>query len=118
MSDSGSGSSSGTAGASGDTGGTPATIAYGGDPLSLLTPGMKIRLTRQMPRLTKALESATEGVVLRVGQQKTGSWFAHSKDNKLWMDRIELRKADGELVHCNLDQYTHIDVLEAPTASE
>jgi len=91
--------------------GTPATVVRGGDAVASLAPGMKIRITRQMPRLTKSLESTTEGEVLRVGQQKTGSWFAHSKDHKLWIDRVELRKADGELVHCNLDQYTHIEVL-------
>ncbi|MEL7472772.1 MAG: hypothetical protein AAGK04_05580 [Planctomycetota bacterium] len=82
-----------------------------GDLLAVLRPGMRVRITRQMPRLTKSLETTVEGEVLRVGQQKTGSWFAHSKDNKLWIDRVELRKADGELVTCNLDQYSRVEVL-------
>ncbi len=58
------------------------------------------------------MATEVEGVVLRVGQQKTGSWFAHSKDKKLWIDRVELRKDDGELAYVNLDQYSRVDVLE------
>jgi len=34
---------------------------------------------------------------LEYSQQQTGSWFAHSKDDKLWLDRLLIRKADGEL---------------------
>lgn len=73
--------------------------------------GARIRVTQQVPRQSGAMQTSVEGVVLRVGQQKTGSWFAHSKDKKLWIDRVELRKDDGELVYLNLDQYSHVDVL-------
>jgi hypothetical protein len=56
--------------------------------------------------------TTVEGVVLRVGQQKTGSWFAHGRDKKLWLDRIELRKDDGELVVVNLDQHSRVEVID------
>ena len=71
--------------------------------------GQRVRVTKQMPRLTGALATTFEGTVQRVGQQKTGSWFAHSKDKKLWLDRLELRKADGEIVVVNLDQYAVVE---------
>lgn len=75
-------------------------------------PGQRIRVTQQIPRRKGSSSISVEGVVLRAGQQKTGSWFAHSKDDKLWLDRVEIRRDDGELVTMNLDQYTSIEVLD------
>jgi len=79
-----------------------------------LEPGMRVRVTQQVPRLSGALANTVEGTVLRFGQQKTGSWFAHAKDDRLWLDRLELRMDDGELVTLNLDQYSHIEIV-SPT---
>jgi hypothetical protein len=39
-------------------------------------------------------------------QQQTGSWYAHSKDDKLWLDRLTLRKSDGEITTLNLDSFS------------
>lgn len=74
-------------------------------------PGQRVRVTQQTPRLSGSLSTFVEGTVIGSGQQKTGSWFAHSKDHKLWLDRLELRKDDGELVVVNLDQYSHVEIL-------
>lgn len=74
-------------------------------------PGQRVRVTQQVPRQSGTMTTVIEGVILRAGQQKTGSWFAHSKDHKLWIDRLELRKDDGELIYINLDQYSSVDVL-------
>lgn len=94
---------------------TPTTSSPSAEPGPSLQveyrPGMRLRITQQVPRLTGNLVTAVEGVVLRFGQQKTGSWYAHSKDHRLWLDRLELRKDDGELVVVNLDQYSHIEIL-------
>ena len=57
------------------------------------------------------MQTTVEGTVVTFQQQKTGSWYAHSRDHKLWMDRLELRKDDGEIVLLNLDHYSHVDVL-------
>lgn len=73
--------------------------------------GDRVRVTQQVPRLSGTMVSSVEGVVVRAEQQKTGSWFAHSEDKKLWVDRLELRKDDGEIVHCNLDRYSRVEVL-------
>ena len=67
-------------------------------------------------RLSGTTTTRVEGVVESFGQSKTGSWFAHSKDRKLWLDRVEIRKDDGEMVVCNLDQYTQVEPLEEPAA--
>jgi len=76
------------------------------------TPGMRVRITQQIRLGTGTKTTELEGTVLRAGQQKTGSWFAHSKDKKLWLDRIELKKDDGEIVFVNLDQYSRVEALE------
>lgn len=75
------------------------------------TPGDRVRVTQQIPFGSKSLHTTIEGVILRAGQQKTGSWYAHSLDNKVWLDRLELRKDDGERVVVNLDQYSRVETL-------
>ncbi|MCG3121978.1 MAG: hypothetical protein GIKADHBN_00351 [Phycisphaerales bacterium] len=78
-------------------------------------PGDRVRVTQQIARQSGSSAISVEGVVIRAGQAKTGSWYAHSKDDRLWLDRLELRKDDGELVTVNLDQYSNVDVLaDAP----
>jgi hypothetical protein len=75
---------------------------------------MRVRVTQQVPRQTTGggpLSIQVEGTVVRFEQQKTGSWFAHAKDDKLWLDRLELRRDDGEQVVMNLDQYSRVEVL-------
>ncbi|MGJ8637198.1 MAG: hypothetical protein ACSHX5_10170 [Phycisphaerales bacterium] len=73
--------------------------------------GSRVRVSQQVMLHDSAQVTSVEGVVLRVGQQKTGSWFAHGRDKKLWLDRVELRKDDGELVVVNLDQHSRVDVI-------
>ncbi len=71
--------------------------------------GDRVRVVQQIPRRSGTMTTSTEGVVLRAGQQKTGSWFAHAKDKKLWLDRLELRLDDGEIVVVNLDQFSRVE---------
>jgi hypothetical protein len=80
------------------------------------TPGRRVRVTQHLPRLSGTASISVEGTILRSGSGKTGSWFAHGKDHKLWLDRLELRKDDGELVVCNLDRYTRVEVLDPPSS--
>ncbi len=75
-----------------------------------------MRVTQRIAFGASPTQVSVEGEVIRVGQQKTGSWFAHARDDKLWLDRIELRKSDGEVVVCNLDRNSVIEPLDpAPT---
>lgn len=73
--------------------------------------GQRIRVTQQVMRQTGVFTGSVEGTIVKFSQQKTGSWFAHSRDGKLWLDRLELRKDDGELITLNVDRYTRIDPL-------
>ncbi len=80
--------------------------------------GMRVRVWHIVPRQTGPMETSVEGVVVAAGQSKTGSWFAHSRDGKLWLDRVELRKDDGEIVVVNLDQHSRVEVVEASSGAE
>ncbi len=76
-----------------------------------LASGMRVEVTQQVPRQNQAFHTRTQGVVVKIEQRKTGSWFAHAKDDKLWLDRLTVRKDDGEIVVFNLDALTHVEVL-------
>lgn len=80
-------------------------------------PGQRVRITQQIPRQSGTLLTTVEGMIVAAGQQKTGSWYAHSKDHKLWLDRLEIRKDDGEIVHVNLDRYSHVELLVGDQAT-
>jgi hypothetical protein len=75
-------------------------------------PGQRIRVTQQIPWGSKTVTTTVEGVIRRFGQQKTGSWFAHGRDDKLWLDRVELVKDDGEIAIINLDHYSTVERLD------
>lgn len=79
-----------------------------------LTPGQRVRVTQRVPRQKFGggpMSTTIEGTVVRLAEEKTGSWFAHGKDDKLWLSRLELRGDDGEEIVLNIDQYSEIEVL-------
>ncbi|MEM6553979.1 MAG: hypothetical protein AAF750_17825 [Planctomycetota bacterium] len=69
--------------------------------------GQRVRVTQQVQH--KGWRTSVEGVVESLEQRKTGSWFAHAKDDRLWLDRLVLKKDDGEIVVCNLDPYSRVE---------
>jgi|TARA_B100000959_G_scaffold169856_1_gene177861 hypothetical protein len=76
----------------------------------VLTSGTRVRVTQQTPLRDRTWTESVEGAVVRFRQATTGSWFAHARDDKLWLDRLELRLDDGELVVLNLDQFSVIEI--------
>lgn len=79
-------------------------------------PGSRVRVVQQMPQATQVWTQPVEGVVVRYLQAPTGSWYARSRDDRLWLDRLELRLDDGELTVLNLDRYSVIEVLPGAIA--
>ena len=77
----------------------------------LCHPGKRVRVTQQLPQRKEGGTAPVEGVITRCQQAATGSWFAHAKDDRRWLDRMELQLDDGELVILNLDQYTVIEEM-------
>ena len=77
-----------------------------------LVPGARVTVTQQIGHRipAKAWTNRVTGTVLEYVQKPTGSWFAHSRNDKLWLDRLKIRRDDGELMTLNLDDYSHIEV--------
>jgi hypothetical protein len=78
---------------------------------SKLVPGARVRIVQQIAARHYAWGTEHEGVVVSYEQKQTGSWYAHSRGEKLWLDRLVIRKNDGEIFTFNLDEYTHLEVL-------
>ena len=76
---------------------------------SQLTPGARVKVTQQIAARDRTISTEVTGTVMVFEQQTTGSWFAHSVQRCLWLDRLVLKKDDGELSTLILDQYTRID---------
>ncbi len=83
---------------------------------SVPQPGTRVKVTQQMPLADRTWTQPVVGTVVRFRQAKTGSWFAHARDDRLWLDRLEIRRDDGESVVLNLDQFTVIESDPAPAS--
>ena len=83
-----------------------------------LVSGADVTVTQQIAARDYTWTSEVRGTVVRYDQQQTGSWYAHSKNDKLWLDRLTLRKSDGELTTLNLDEYSvvHVNAQPEPAA--
>jgi hypothetical protein len=78
--------------------------------------GMRVRVTQRIDARHYALVAPVEGTVIDLGQRPTGSWFAHGRADRLWLERLVLRKADGEVTTLNLDESSRIEVLADTSA--
>ena len=78
-----------------------------------IQPGARVKVTQQIAARDYTWTSDVTGTVLEFEQKQTGSWYAHSKNDKLWLDRLTIRKVDGELITLNLDDYSHV-TIESP----
>lgn len=76
-----------------------------------LQPGQRVRFTQQVDRREGDWTNEVVGEVVNVTPERTGSWYAHGKDSKLWLYRVRLRKADGELTTLTVDQHTRYEIL-------
>jgi hypothetical protein len=80
-------------------------------------PGKRVRVTQQVAKRDETWTNTVEGVITGYRQAKTGSWYAHAKDDHLWLDRLDLRLDDGEMVTLNLDQYSRVEEAPQPAAA-
>jgi hypothetical protein len=85
---------------------------------SQLVPGAIVEVTQQIARRDQAWTHTVRGRVLAFEQQPTGSWFAHARDDRLWLDRLVLQLDDGEIISLILDDYSHITIKTPPAAAQ
>ena len=83
----------------------------------MLKPGSRVRVTQQIAARDYTWTSEVRGTVVEYRQKQTGSWYAHSKDDKLWLDRLTLRKDDGEITTLILDEFSKIELDPTPAGS-
>ena len=75
-----------------------------------LRPGVKVKVTQQIAARHYSWPTEIRGTIVEFKQQETGSWYAHSKDDRLWLDRLVLKMPDGEVTTLILDDYSHIEI--------
>lgn len=76
-------------------------------------PGTPVCVRETVRRRSRDSVTEVVGVVESWDVLPTGSWYAHGKNNKLWLARLKLRKADGEITLLVIDDATEIARLEA-----
>src|SRR3954463_8897343 len=81
-----------------------------------LVPGATVKVTQQIAARNYTWTTDVRGTIVDYAQKETGSWFAHSRDDKLWLDRLVIKKADGEITTLILDDYSHVEIESAPAA--
>lgn len=75
-----------------------------------LQPGVRVKVTQQIAARHWSWSDVVEGVVVSYRQQETGSWYAHSRNDHLWLDRLTLRLDNGEITVLNLDEFSRVEV--------
>lgn len=75
------------------------------------SPGQRIRVIQEAQARAATWRTTVEGVVVACESQPTGSWHAHGRGGRLWLQRLRLRKDDGELVDLVLDAGSSVTVL-------
>jgi hypothetical protein len=78
--------------------------------------GQRIRVIQSIRTREGEWTTDVDGEVVSCGPHPTGSWFAHGKGDKLWLQRVRLRKYDGELVDLTIDEASEVTVLAPPPA--
>lgn len=75
-----------------------------------LVPGQAVEVTQQIPARDRTWVNTVAGTVVSFEQKPTGSWYAHAKEDRLWLDRLTLRREDGEIIVLSLDGYSSVKV--------
>ncbi|HNQ24621.1 MAG TPA: hypothetical protein PKK06_16175 [Phycisphaerae bacterium] len=72
-------------------------------------PGSRVRVVQSFSAGAESVAARAEGTVEAWEESPTGSWYAHGKQHKLWLTRLRLRKADGELALLVIDDRTRVE---------
>ncbi len=79
-----------------------------------LVAGTRVRVTRPTPMDDTVPAAEVVGVVIDHRPEPTGSWFAHATNGRFPLDRLRVRKEDGEITTLVLDEHAVVAVLERP----
>lgn len=79
--------------------------------LPRLQPGQHLRIEQTIQRREGPWTITVEGEIIDVLDAPTGSWYAHSENDRYWLRRIRLRKNDGEITLISLDPDSLLAVI-------
>lgn len=76
-------------------------------------PGTPVRVIQTVHTRAGTYLAEVVGLVEDWQARPTGSWYAHGKNDRYWLGRLKLRKADGEITFLVIDDTTRIARLSA-----
>ena len=76
-----------------------------------LQPGTRVEVTHRITDGEPQFAYTVVGTVLSHQAEPTGAWFAHDEGGRLLLDRLKIRKDDGEESVLVLDEHSIIKVL-------
>ena len=79
---------------------------------SIVAPSKRVRVTQTITGRDKSWQTQVEGVVVSATSRPTGSWYAHGKNDKLWLNRLRIRRDDGELVDLVINGDSKVEILD------
>jgi len=79
----------------------------------LLPQGAAVRVVEGIHQSDASYKAETAGVIEAWDEEPAGAWFANGRNRKLWLKRLKLRKADGELSVLTIDDQAEIHVIAA-----
>lgn len=82
-----------------------------------IKPSQRVRVLQTVHAREGDWHTGVEGEVVAVASKPTGSWFAHGKNEKLWLTRLRIRKDDGELVELVLDRDSVVTTVGETSAA-
>lgn len=80
-----------------------------------LRPSQLVQVVQTIATRDGPWRQEVRGHVLSASPEPTGSWFAHGKGGRLWLDRLRIKKADGEIVDLVLDPTSIVSILDEET---
>ena len=81
--------------------------------------GDRVKVTQTVRWRHRAATSDVVGTVVSCGQDQTGNWFAHNPSGRYVLQRMVLRKDDGECVDLEINrETTHFSPAEAVGLSQ
>jgi hypothetical protein len=77
-----------------------------------LRPSQVVRVVQMIAARDGAWQTEVRGRVVSASREPTGSWFAHGRNGRLWLDRLRIQKADGEIADLVLDRESVVTILD------
>ena len=77
-----------------------------------LPKGTRVRVLQDINQADPSWQAVTVGVIEAQEEESTGAWYAHGRNGKLGLERLTLRKPDGEVSVLTIDDQTLIQSIE------